>query len=61
MVQTAEVKQVCGAASTLLFRELDFGVKSCGEYTREKFVKSMTRRFVSDYDGSRIEGLNPTP
>ncbi|MGQ4557646.1 transposase [Halobellus sp. GM3] len=43
MVQTAEVKQVCRAASTLLFPELEFGVKSCGEYTREDFEEILSR------------------
>jgi len=43
MVQTAEVKQVCCAASTLLFPELEFGVKSCGKYTREDFLEILSR------------------
>jgi len=37
MVETAEAKQVCRAASTLLYPELDFDVKQCGKYTREDF------------------------
>jgi hypothetical protein len=37
MVQTVEMKQVCRAASTVLFPELEFGVKPCGKYTREDF------------------------
>jgi hypothetical protein len=43
MVETAEAKQVCRAASTLLYPELDFNVKPCGEYTREDFEKILSR------------------
>ena len=43
MVQTTEAKQVCRAASTLLYPELGFSVKQCGEYTREDFEKILSR------------------
>ncbi|TKX55184.1 hypothetical protein EXE42_04295 [Halorubrum sp. SP3] len=43
MVQTTEAKQVCRAASTVLFPELEFGVKSCGKYTREDFQEILSR------------------
>ena len=43
MVETAEAKQVCNAASTLLFPKLDFGVKQCGKYTREDFLEILSR------------------
>ena len=53
MVQTAEVKQVCRAASTLLFPELHFGVKSCGEYTREDFSEILSRIACDHEFGNR--------
>ncbi|GAB6878134.1 hypothetical protein JCM17823_04080 [Halorubrum gandharaense] len=40
MVQTAEAKQACRAASTLLYPQLAFGVKPCGKYTSEDFEGS---------------------
>ena len=43
MVETTEAKQVCRATSTLLFPELDFDVKQCGEYTREDFTEILSR------------------
>jgi len=43
MVQTTEAKQVCRAASTVLFPELEFGVKPCGKYTREDFHEILSR------------------
>jgi hypothetical protein len=43
MVDTTEVKQVCRAASTLLYPALDFGIKSCGTYTREDFEQVLSR------------------
>ena len=43
MVQTAEAKQACRAASTLLYPHLEFGVKPCGGYTREDFVEILSR------------------
>ncbi|PSP60805.1 transposase [Halobacteriales archaeon QH_7_66_37] len=43
MVETTEAKQVCRSASTLLFPELDFDVKPCGEYTREDFLEILSR------------------
>jgi len=43
MVETTEAKQVCRASSTVLFPELDFDVKQCGEYTREDFVEILSR------------------
>ena len=42
MVETAESKQACRAASTLLYPHLEFGVKPCGEYTREDFVEILS-------------------
>ncbi len=43
MVQTTEAKQVCRAASTLLYPESNFGVKQCGKYTREDFLEILSR------------------
>jgi len=43
MIQTAEAKQACRAASTLLYPHLEFGVKPCGEYTREDFAEILSR------------------
>jgi len=43
MVETAEAKQVCRAASTLLYPALEFDVKPCGEYTREDFLEILSR------------------
>jgi hypothetical protein len=43
MVETVEAKQVCRATSSLLYPELKFGVKQCGEYTREDFRKIHSR------------------
>ncbi|GAB6878498.1 hypothetical protein JCM17823_10520 [Halorubrum gandharaense] len=43
MVQTAEAKQACRAASTLLYPQLEFGVKPCGKYTREDFHEILSR------------------
>ncbi|WP_235019648.1 hypothetical protein [Natrialba sp. INN-245] len=43
MVETTEAKQVCRAASTVVYPALDFGIKSCGSYTREDFEKLLSR------------------
>ena len=43
MVETTEAKQVCRAASTVLYPQLDFGVKQCGKYTREDFERILSR------------------
>ena len=43
MVETAEAKQVCRAASMVLFPKLEFGVKQCGKYTREDFLEILSR------------------
>jgi hypothetical protein len=43
MVDTTEAKQVCRAASTLLYPALDFGIKPCGTYTREDFEQVLSR------------------
>ncbi len=43
MVKTTEAKQVCRAASTLVYPELDFEIKSCGKYTREDFLEVLSR------------------
>ena len=43
MVQTVEAKQVRRAASTVLFPELEFGVKPCGKYTREDLSEILSR------------------
>ena len=43
MVDTIEAKQVCRAASTLLYPALYFGIKPCGTYTREDFEQVLSR------------------
>ncbi len=43
MVETAEAKQVCRAASTLVYPALDFDRKPCGTYTREDFEQVLSR------------------
>jgi hypothetical protein len=43
MVDTTEAKQVCHAASTLLYPAVDFGIKPCGTYTREDFEQVLSR------------------
>jgi hypothetical protein len=43
MVETGEAKQVCRAASTLLFPELEFDVKPCGKYTKADFLEILSR------------------
>ena len=43
MVETTEAKQVCRAASTLLYPALEFGIKPCGTYTREEFEEVLSR------------------
>jgi hypothetical protein len=43
MVDTTEAKQVCRAASTLVYPVLQFGVKPCGTYTREDFLGVLSR------------------
>jgi hypothetical protein len=43
MVDTTEAKQVCRAASTLIYPALDFGIKPCGTYTREDFEQVLSR------------------
>ncbi|MFC4544089.1 transposase [Halosolutus amylolyticus] len=43
MVKTTEAKQVCRAASTLVYPEIDFDIKSCGKYTREDFLEVLSR------------------
>ncbi|SEP12015.1 hypothetical protein SAMN04487948_1159 [Halogranum amylolyticum] len=42
MVDTTEAKQVCRAASTLVYPVLEFGVKPCGTYTREDFLEVLS-------------------
>ena len=42
MVQTTEAKQVCRAASTVLFPKLEFGVKPCGKYTKEDVLEILS-------------------
>ena len=36
MVDVDEAKQVCRAASSVVYPELDFGIKPCRSYTREE-------------------------
>jgi len=43
MVETTEAKQVCRAASTVVYPALDFGIKPCGSYTREDFLEVLSR------------------
>jgi hypothetical protein len=43
MVDTTEAKQVCRAASTLVYPVLDFGIKPCGTYTREDLLEVLSR------------------
>ncbi|WP_114579695.1 transposase [Saliphagus sp. LR7] len=43
MVDTDEAKQVCRAASRVVYPELDFGIKPCGSYTREDFEQVLSR------------------
>jgi hypothetical protein len=43
MVETTEAKQVCRAASTLVYPALDFGIKPCGTYTRADFEQILSR------------------
>jgi len=43
MVKTTEAKQVCRAASTVVYPALDFDIKSCGSYTREDFLNVLSR------------------
>lgn len=43
MVETGEAKQVCRAASTLVYPALSFDIKPCGSYTREDFQKVLSR------------------
>jgi len=50
MVETAEAKQVCRAASTLLFPELEFDVKPCGKYTSEDFLEILSRVLAASFD-----------
>jgi len=43
MVETIEAKQVCRAASTVVYPGLDFDIKPCGSYTREDFLEVLSR------------------
>jgi hypothetical protein len=43
MVETTEAKQVCRAASTLVYPALDSDIKSCGTYTREDLIEVLSR------------------
>ncbi len=43
MVETIEAKQVCRAASTVVYPRLDFDIKPCGSYTREDFLEVLSR------------------
>ncbi|WP_245575965.1 transposase [Haloplanus natans] len=43
MVDTTEAKQVCRAASPLVYPALDFDIKPCGTYTREDFEQVLSR------------------
>ncbi len=43
MVETTEAKQVCRAASTVVYPALEFDIKPCGSYTREDFLEVLSR------------------
>ena len=43
MVTTREAKQVCRAASSLVYPALNFGIKPCGTYTREDLLEVLSR------------------
>ncbi len=43
MAETIEAKQVCRAASTVVYPRLDFNIKPCGSYTREDFLEVLSR------------------
>ena len=43
MVATAEVRQVCRAAGSLLYPSIDFGTKVNGTYPSEDFARVLTR------------------
>ncbi len=49
MVKTTEAKQVCRAASTLVYPELDFDIKSCGKYTRGLSRSPLSDRFDQEF------------
>lgn len=54
MVETAEAKQVCRAAFTVVYPALDFDIKPCGSYTRDDFLEGLFRvvfekEFTKDY------------
>ena len=42
MVETAKAKEVCRAASNLVYPALDFAIKPCGTYTREDFLEVLS-------------------
>ncbi|MFC4989009.1 hypothetical protein [Saliphagus infecundisoli] len=42
MVDTDEAKQVCRAASSVVYPELDFGIKPCGSYPREDLLEVLS-------------------
>ena len=43
MVETDEAKQVCRSVSSVVYPELDFGIKPCGSYTREEFLELLSQ------------------
>ena len=43
MVETTEAKQVCRSVSSVVYPELDFGIKPCGSYTREEFLDLLSQ------------------
>ena len=55
MVQTAEAKPVCRAASTVLFPALKFGVKPCRD-TRKRIFKTKLSRIAFEQDFANTGG-----
>ena len=58
MVETAEAKQVCRAASSLLYPELEFDVIQCGKYTRDDFLEILSR-IAFDQEFANTGGKTP--
>ncbi|MFB6202718.1 MAG: transposase [Halorhabdus sp.] len=43
MVETSEAKRVCRSVSSVVYPELDFGIKPCGSYTKEEFLDFLSQ------------------
>ncbi len=43
MVETNRAKQMCRSVSSVVYPELDFGIKPCGSYTREEFLDLLSQ------------------